>query len=213
MSSVCSKGTLSGQVKRTKKICHRKEVTDGFGGHWQGLSGKERIWGHFSSSPLAPSRLSAQVALGYNNCPRPPAILMRVMEKVVFRVWPSQDSGWEDCDKGHSHPHHLMEIRGPPAPSLPDHLTMEKSIGWWHFPFSLPPPFSVGTWSREILFCLQVGRRWWRSMVPSIRGDHGRDSLAQVGRQEFQNILFPLFLNFPVWMPSLSSEGHHKDVS
>ena len=140
MSSVCSKGTLSGQVRRTKKTCqHRKEVTGGFGGHRQGLSGKERIRGHFPSSFLAPSRLSARVALGYNNCPRPPAILMRVMEKVVFRVWPFQDSGWEDCGKEHSlipitlwrfedlRPHHCL---------IPDNGKIYRMVAFSFFPSS-----------------------------------------------------------------------------
>lgn len=133
---------------------------------------ERKIWGHFKSSPLAPSRLSAQVALGYNNCPSSSSDSHAGDGRWSSVSGHLRIQGGRTVIKDILIPHHLMEIRGPPAPSLPDHLTMEKSIGWWHFLFP-SSPFSVGTWSREILFA-----SGWQEMmkiheVPSIRGTTG----------------------------------------
>ena len=151
MSSACSKWTLSGQVKKTKKTCYGKKVTGGFGGHWQGLSGKERIWGHFPAFLLAPSWLSARVALGYNNCPQ---ILMWVMEKVVFHVWPPQDSGWEDCDKEH-----------PPIPITSwgfEDLWPQRCLITWQWKFYRV--VALSSFPSSLLFCGDL--ILWNSVLP-----------------------------------------------
>lgn len=115
------------------------------GGHWRGLSGEERIRGRFPSSLLPPSQLSARVPLGCNKCSHPAVILVLLLEKVGLRVRPSQDSGWEDCDKEYS----LTSITSWRFGYIPPHRCL-ITLQWKNqqddgiFPFPLLPSFLWG---------------------------------------------------------------------
>lgn len=115
------------------------------GGHWRGLSGEERIRGRFPSSLLSPSQLSAWVPLGCNKCSHPAVILELLLEKVGLCVRPSQDSGWEDCDKEYS----LTSITSWRFGYVPPHRCL-ITLQWKNqqddgiFPFPLLPSFLWG---------------------------------------------------------------------